>query len=160
MRQLRRARHPSANIGHRADWEDSPRELNCLGGITIRGVSTERASERGGTKIKTLLLLIAIGAFVFAAAKIVPPEFANYQMQDSLETEARFAIANRKPVEEIRDDVWKKAQELEIPVKRDDIKVNTNQSTIEISLSYTVPIDLQVYQFTLDFHPHADNRTI
>ena len=116
--------------------------------------------ERGGSKINSLLVLIILCAFVFTAVKIVPPEFANYQMQDSLETEARFAIANRKPVEEIRDDVWKKAQELDIPVKRDDIKVNTNQSTIEISLSYTVPIDLQVYQFTLNFHPHADNRTI
>ena len=44
--------------------------------------------------------------------------------------------------------------------KRDDIKVVTNQSTIEISINYTVPIDLQVYQFNLNFHPHADNRTI
>ena len=160
MRELRSVRHPSANIVQRADWDDGLRERNCLGGVTIRGVSTEHASERGGAKIKTLLLVIIIGAIAFAAVKIVPPEFANYQMQDSLETEARFAIANRKPLEEIRDDVWKKAQELEIPVKRDDIKVITNQSTIEISLSYTVPIDLQVYQFTLNFHPHADNRTI
>jgi hypothetical protein len=77
-----------------------------------------------------------------------------------METEARFAIANRKPVEEIRDDIWKKAQELGIPVKRDDIKVVTNQNAIEISINYTVPIDLQVNQFNLDFHPHADNRTI
>jgi hypothetical protein len=131
-----------------------------LGGINIRGVSTERASEGGGSKINSLLVLIILCAFAFAAVKIVPPEFANYQMQDSMETEARFAIANRKPVEEIRDDIWKKAQELGIPVKRDDIKVVTNQSTIEISINYTVPIDLQVYQFNLDFHPHADNRTI
>jgi hypothetical protein len=136
------------------------RECNWLGGITIFGVSTERASERGGSKMNALLVLIILCAIVFAAVKIVPPEFANYQMQDSMETEARFAIANRKPLEEIRDDVWKKAQELDIPVKRDDIKVVTNQSTIEISLSYAVPIDLQVYQFTLNFHPHADNRTI
>lgn len=131
-----------------------------MGGIAINDGSAKRAKERGGSKINALLVLIILGAIVFTAVKIVPPEFANYQIQDSMETEARFAIANRKPVEEIRDDVWKKAQELGLPVKRDDIKVNTNQSTIEISISYTVPIDLQVYQFNLDFHPHADNRTI
>ena len=140
------------------EW--NARSCICLGGIAINGVSTKRARERGGSKLNALLTLVILGAMVFAAVKIVPPEFANYQIKDSMETEARFAIANRKPVEEIRDDVWKKAQELGIPVKRDDIKVITNQSTIEISIDYTVPIDLQVYQFHLDFHPHADNRTI
>jgi hypothetical protein len=145
---------------HRGGLECSSRYGIGTGAIAISGVSTKRESERGGSKLKTLLLIIVLGAFVFAAVKIVPPYFANYQMQDSMETEARFAIANRKPLEEIRDDVWKKAQELGIPTKRDDIKVTTNQSAIEISIHYTVPIDLQVYQFTLDFHPHADNRTI
>jgi hypothetical protein len=128
--------------------------------MVITGVSTKRGSERGGSKLNTLFVLIILALMIFSAVKIAPPYFANYQMQDSMETEARFAIANRKPLEEIRDDVWKKAQELGIPVKRDDIRVTTNQSTIEISIIYTVPIDLQVYQFNLDFHPHADNRTI
>lgn len=97
---------------------------------------------------------------VFIAVKIVPVYFANYQLQDSIESEARFAIANRRSDDDIRDAVFKKIKELGVPARREDIKVNNQQRLVEISLDYTVPIDLQVYQLTLQFHPHADNRTL
>ena len=35
-----------------------------------------------------------------------------------------------------------------------------DNGSVDISLDYSVPIDLAVYQFTLQFHPHADNHTI
>jgi hypothetical protein len=54
----------------------------------------------------------------------------------------------------------KKIQELGIPARREDIKVNNQQRLVEITVDYSVPIDLQVYQLTLQFHPHADNRTL
>lgn len=119
-----------------------------------------RQPQRGGTKLNLLLTLAVVGAMLFTAVKIVPPYFANWQFQDAIETEARFAIVNRKVEDDVRNDVFKKMQELGIPGKRDDIRVSLNEGLVNISLNYTVPIDLQVYQFILDFHPHADNRTI
>lgn len=118
------------------------------------------AAERGGAKLNFVLTLAVLGAMVFTAVKIVPAYFANWQFQDAIQTEARFAIANHKGEDEVRNDVFKKMQELGIPAKRDDIRVSLNEGMVNISLSYTVPVDLQVYQFNLDFHPHADNRTI
>ena len=97
---------------------------------------------------------------VFAGVKIVPAYFANYQLQDSMETEARFAIANHKGDDEIREDIWKKVKELEIPAKKEDIRVSLVQGALNISLNYVVPVDLKVTQFNLEFHPHADNHTI
>jgi hypothetical protein len=107
-----------------------------------------------------LLFLAVLGAMGFCAWKIVPPYFSNWQLQDAVETEARFAIANRKVEDDIRSDVYKKAQELGVPAKKDDIRVTLAEGLVTISLNYTVPVDLQVYQFKLDFHAHADNRTI
>lgn len=101
-----------------------------------------------------------MAALVFSAVKIVPAYVNNYQLQDSMETEARFAGANRKAEADIRQDVWKKVQELGIPVKQDDIRVSVVEGAVQISLNYSIPVDLQVYRFNLDFHPHADNRTI
>jgi len=118
------------------------------------------SSERGGSKVNTVLTLLVIGFLVFCAVKIVPAYFANYQLQDSMDTEARFAIANHKSDEEIREDIWKKAQELEIPAKRENIKVSSEQRAVNISVDYSIPVDLRVYQFTLEFHPHADNHTL
>jgi hypothetical protein len=121
----------------------------------------QRDRERGGSKLNLIFTLLVLGAMVFAAVKIIPAYFANYQFQDSIETEARFAIANSKPAEEIREDVWKKAQDLSIPLnKKEDIVVNASRSDISISTDYSVPVDLIVYQFQLQFHPHADNHTI
>ncbi|HYL68444.1 MAG TPA: hypothetical protein VEX69_04700 [Candidatus Limnocylindria bacterium] len=120
----------------------------------------DQSGERGGSKLNTVLTLLIVGFLIFTGVKIIPPYFANYQLQDSMETEARFAIANHKGDEEIREDIWKKVQELEIPAKRENIKVNSEQRSIAISLDYVIPVDLRVYQFTLEFHPHADNHTL
>ncbi len=117
--------------------------------------------ERGGSKINMLFTLVFVGAMVFAGIKVVPPYLENYQFQDSIETEARFAIANTKPVDEIRDDIWRKAQDLSIPLeKKEDIKVSVDRSSVSISADYSVRVDLIIYQFDLQFHPHADNHTI
>jgi hypothetical protein len=101
-------------------------------------------------------------AMVFAAIRVVPVYFANYQFQDALNSESRFALTGypKRNAEDIRDDVMKKAEDLGIPAKRDAIQVNLGNGTVDISLDYAVPIDLLVYQWTPEFHPHADNHTI
>ena len=75
---------------------------------------------------------------------------------------SRFALTGypKRGIEDIRDDVWKKARELGIPAKREDIRITVTNGAVEIGLDYSVPIDLKVYQFTLQFHPHADNHSI
>jgi hypothetical protein len=125
-------------------------------------VTSKRVRERGGSKINFLLTVVILGAIVFAAVKIAPVYVANYEFQDSIATESRFAITGypKKSVDDIRDDVFKKAQDLGIPAKRDDIQVSIDNNNVDIGLDYTVPIDLAVYQFTLQFHPHADNHSI
>ena len=130
------------------------------GGIAIIGVTPNRNRERGGAKINLLLTVLIVGALIFSAVKVVPAYVNNYELQDSMETEARFAGANRKAEADIRQDVWKKVQELGIPAKQDDLRVSLVEGAVQISLSYSIPVDLQVYRFNLEFHPHADNRTI
>ena len=122
----------------------------------------ERNGERGGSKLKLLFSLAVMGSMIFGAWRMIPPYFANYQFQDAMQTESRFAMAAypKKGEDEIREDIWKKAKELDIPAKREDIKINIVNGAIEISADYAVPIDLAVYQFSLSFHPHADNHTI
>lgn len=122
----------------------------------------ERIAERGSSKLKLLFTLAIMGSMVFGAWKMIPPYFANYQFQDAIQTEARFALAAypRKSDDDIREAVWTKAQDLGIPTKREDIKINIVNGAIEISDDYAVPIDLVVYQLSLSFHPHADNHTI
>ena len=118
--------------------------------------------EHGGSKLSLLFTLVIVGALIFTAFKIVPVYVVKYQMSDAIETESRFALASypKKNADDIRNDVLKKAQDVGVPVKREDIQVTVTNLGVDISLDYTVPIDLAVYQFTLQFHLHADNHTI
>jgi hypothetical protein len=121
-----------------------------------------RNGERGGNKLNLILTLAVLGAMVFAAVKIVPVYVANYEMQDSLESESRFALTGypKKNADDVRNDIWKKAQELGIPAEKDSIHVALQNGSVDLGLDYTVPIDLAFYQLTLQFHPHADNHSI
>src|SRR5262249_48118114 len=80
-------------------------------------------SERGGGTIKAILwsALLVYGAFV--AYKIIPAYVAEYQLADKMAEQARFAVVNHYPEEQIRDIVFKTVQELEIPARREDIKI-------------------------------------
>ena len=119
-----------------------------------------RNLQRGGAGVKLFLTLALLGTMIFAGIKILPIYVNNYQMQDAIESEARFAIGNRLGAKDIRDNVWKKVNEIGIPADQDSLKVTANQGAVQISLDYSVPVDLLVYKFTLDFHDHADNRSI
>jgi hypothetical protein len=125
-------------------------------------VGTNRIDERGGSKLNLILTLLFMGVMVFIAVKIVPVYFANYQFQDSIESESRFALTGypKKSADDIREDLWKKAQDLGIPARKEDIRVVVSNGSVDLGVDYSVPIDLSVYQFTIQFHPHADNHTI
>ncbi len=123
-------------------------------------VGRNRIKQRGGSKINLVLTLLLLGAMIFVGVMIAPPYFNNYQLQDAMKTEARFAGYNRKTDEEIREDVWKKVQELGIPVKRDDIHVVNENNTIQITVNYSIPVDMKFTQFTMDFHAHGDNHSL
>lgn len=127
----------------------------------MNGRRGRKDGQRGGSKLNLIITLLILGSMVFSAVKVVPAYFANYQFQDAIESEARFAIANKKEADDIRDDVWRKAQDLSIPLPaKDDIKVSVDRASVSIAMDYMVPVDLVLYKFNLEFHPHADNHTI
>lgn len=121
-----------------------------------------RNTQRGGANFSFVMMLVVLGILVFLAVKIAPAYMENYQLQDTMTTEARFASSAfpRKSSEDIQEDIWRKVQELGVPAKKEDIRATTDGQAVSIALDYTVPVDLLVYQFVLQFHPHADSHSI
>ncbi len=64
------------------------------------------------SKVNLILTLFVLGAMGFVAIKIVPVYFANYQFQDSIESESRFALTGypKKTPDDVRNDIWNKAR--------------------------------------------------
>jgi len=128
-------------------------------GIPDRYTVSSR-SQRGGGTIKAILwsAILIYGAFV--AYKILPAYVAEYQLADKMQEQARFSVVNRYSEEQVRDNIFKVVKDLEIPVKREEIKVVSNQDVVKISMDYTVPVDLLVYQLNLHFTPSSENKNL
>jgi hypothetical protein len=113
--------------------------------------------------IKLILVFGLLGAMVYVGAEVIPPYFANYEFQDSLDTEARLGTYSTRGDDTIRDAVFKRAQELEIPVNKDQIKVQRSGSqgngSVFIETEYSVHVDLPGYPLDLNFHPQSKNKT-
>jgi hypothetical protein len=129
-----------------------------LEGIRERRATSHRRSERGEGKLKAIIYLAILLTAIYSAVKIVPIYVANYQLSDKMQEQARFAVVNRYNEEQIRDNIFKVVQELEIPVKRDAIKVFNTNAVVKISMDYTAPVDLFFYHTDLHFSPSSENK--
>ena len=123
-------------------------------------LTTVGRSELGGGRLKAVLFTAVFAFAIYTAVKIVPPCLSNYQIADKMQETARFAVVNRYDEEKVRDVILKEIQDLEIPVKREEIKVVANPSEVKISLDYTVPIDLIFYHFDIHFTPSSMNKSL
>ncbi len=114
--------------------------------------------------IKMLLGVVAIVAVVYLCAELIPPFFANYQFEDAIKTEAQMATYSTKTEEAIREEMYKKAQDLEIPIAKEQIKVQRtgvqNAGSVNIEARYTVHINLPGYPMDLNFDPSSKNKSV
>ena len=137
-------------------------EMNLvhLEGIRARHATAHRLSERGEGKLKAVIYLAIFLLMIYSAVKIVPIYVSDYQLSDKMQEQARFAVVNRYTEDQIRDNIFKVVQELEIPVKRESIKVFNTNAVVKISMEYTVPVDLLFYHMDLHFSPSSENKAV
>jgi len=95
-----------------------------------------------------------------SAWKIVPADVNDYQLSDKMQEQARFAVVNRYTEDQIRENIFKIATDLDIPAKKEEIKVVSNNSVVKISLEYTVPVDVLMFHTELHFSPSSENKAL
>jgi len=115
-----------------------------------------RNAQRGEGKIGLIIALAVLGIAIFLGVKIIPVRVAAYEFKDFIQEEAQ-AGSLRKTDEIVVKRILEKAADLEIPLKKKDLKVRRTQSEMIISASYVQPIDLKVrtYEFRMDIKERA-----
>lgn len=115
----------------------------------------------------TLKLIFGFAVFVALALvglKVIPPYFANYELEDSLKTEALQATYTTRTEEDIRETVIKQARNYDIALTPKQVKVTRvggfGTGTLNIEADYSVPIELPGYSTTLEFHPSTKNKGV
>src|SRR5579864_3382002 len=113
--------------------------------------------------VKLGLGIFVIVAGIYLGVELVPVYYENYQFQDMVKTEATLETYTTKPEDAIRESLFKKAQSLDIPLTKDQIKVQrhgtTGTGSLTISAPYTVHLDLPVYPMDLHFDATTENKS-
>jgi hypothetical protein len=73
--------------------------------------------------------------------------------------EARMNTYTPKTAEQMKDTIFRKCKELDIPVTRDQVNVQRDEKSVAIWIDYTVHVDLPFYPVDLNFHPASKNKT-
>jgi hypothetical protein len=114
--------------------------------------------------LKAVLGICAIVATVYLIGMLAPPFFSNYQFQDAIKTVAQMNTYSTKSEDAIREEVFKKAQELDVPLTKEQIKITRVGSaytgSITIEAPYTVHLNLPGYPLDLNFDPSNTNRSV
>lgn len=118
-------------------------------------------TEKGAGRLKGFLALAFIAAVIYCGVKIIPVYVENYQLQDYVRGLAVDATVAYPPatVDGVTQDVLNKAHHLGLPITADEVQVAVGH-TVSIQIDYTVPIDLQVFSFSLHFTPSATNSNL
>ena len=124
--------------------------------MLTRNIEKSLRSQRGEGRLKAIVYFAILIGAVFVAVKVVPVYVAEYQLKDKITEQARFAVVNRMNDDQIKDSIFRTIQDLDIPAKRDDVKVANTNHGIAISVNYTVPVDFLVYQTELNFSPSSE----
>lgn len=110
-------------------------------------------------------LVFGIGVILLAiylGVEFVPPYYANYEFEDALKNEALFGTNTNTTEDVIRDNVYKKAQQLDIPITKEAIVVHKigamGMGSVAIDASYTVHLDLIAFPTDLHFDTSSTNK--
>lgn len=105
-----------------------------------------------------------LGALVLFGWKLVPPYFANYELEDSIKTESVQSTYSTRSEDDIREAVIKHARNYDIELTPKQVKVQRvggyGTGSLDIEADYSVPIDLPGYSTTLEFHASSKNKGV
>ena len=110
--------------------------------------------------LKPIVGVVLIVAFVYVCFEMVPPFFKNYQFQDYLDNEARRTSYSTLSEDGIRQEVLKEARNDDLPITADQIHIVRGQNVVQISVDYTVHVDLLFFPQDLHFSPASGNKAI
>ena len=111
--------------------------------------------ERGESQLGCLVGLIVLLIAALIAWKMIPVKVKAADLRDTVVDEAKSAGQHKD--DRIRQAILAKADELELPVSKDNIQINRRASTIRVEVSYVVPIEFPGYTYNWRFNHKTEN---
>ena len=118
-----------------------------------------RGAPRGAGNIGCLLWLVVIAVVGHVLWKVVPVKIRTSTFYDSMQEQASFGSI--KSTQAIEYEVLRRAEELKIPVTRDNLKVIRSRESVTVEAHYEIPIEFfgGAYRYVWKFDPVVTRPT-
>ena len=109
-----------------------------------------RKGERGGARLKFILVMTVIGIVAYAGYMFLPVAYQAYLFKDLMQHDVDVASTQGYPPSWVKDQLVKSAPEFGVPA---DAVINPVQrdNRIEVNVQYVIPIDFPGYTYVYNF---------
>jgi hypothetical protein len=107
------------------------------------------AGNEGKGKLGCMLTILLMVTLTLVILRLGPSYFAFKSFENDLKRDISRAGANRYDDETIIKGVLDLAKRNQLSVTREDIKVERFSGQVQVTVHYTVPLDLLVYQHSV-----------
>ena len=110
-------------------------------------------SVRGSANVGCIVWLVILGFVGYVLWKVVPVKIASSEFYDVMQEQAAFGSI--KDPKFIEFEILRKAQELQVPVTKDNLKITRGREAITVEAHYEMTIDFfnGAYKYVWKFDP-------
>lgn len=119
---------------------------------------TQRSNERGGARLKFLIVVAIIGIVGYSAYLYIPIAYQAYLFKDLMQHVADVAGAQSYPPTWVSDQLTKAGPEYGIPANA-VITVFPDDNRIQVSVQFTRDIEFPGYTYQYEFDHTAKSTT-
>ena len=113
-----------------------------------------RAAERGSGNLGCILWLVVLLLGALIAWKAIPVKIRSAELYDAMEDMAKFSARN-KP-EDLKKQILNRARDLDLPLQKDNVRVQRIGDRIKMEASYSVPLEFPGYTYYWSFNHQVD----
>jgi hypothetical protein len=114
-----------------------------------------RWRERGEGQMGCLFGLVILLIGVLIAYKMIPVKVKAAEMRDIVQDEAR--AAGQHSDKRIMETILIRAQQLNLPIAKENVSISRAANIIVVDVKYTVPVVFPGYTYNWNFHHKAEN---
>lgn len=104
-----------------------------------------RSAQRGEGRAGCIFWVAILAAFIFIAWQAVPAKINISDLEEFITRQAE--TAGSASAQQIKDSILARAQDLELPVTKNNLTVEKRAGRIIINCEYQIPISLLVYTY-------------
>lgn len=117
-----------------------------------------RTSERGGARLKFVLVIAILAVVGYAGYQFIPVFYQSYQIKDLMENDVNTASQMGKPTSWIQEQLLKSFPEYGIPANA-VITPTQQNNRMEVRVQYTIPVEFPGYVYNYEFDHTAKSGT-